>query len=172
MAEESGKKYRPVEDRIYRLLLERGWTVGTAESCTGGLIAAQIINVPGASDIFKSGYITYANEAKKSILGVRESTLTAFGAASAQTAQEMALGAAEAAGSECSVVSTGIAGPGGGTTRKPVGLVYIACCVNGNITVKEYHFQGSRSQIRNAAVEAALELLEECIQSYLPEERE
>lgn len=152
-----------VEEQVYLLLREKGYTVCTAESCTGGLAAAKIVNIPGASEVFETGYITYANEAKERLLGVKSSTLHRYGAVSEQTAREMAEGAVRASGSRCSIVTTGIAGPDGGTAQKPVGLVYIGCCINEKTTVREYRFQGSRSKIREDAAQAALELLAECL---------
>lgn len=153
----------PAEEQVYCLLREKGCTVCTAESCTGGLAAAKIVNNPGASEVFETGYITYANEAKERLLGVKHSTLEQYGAVSGQTAREMAEGAVRASGSRCSIVTTGIAGPDGGTPQKPVGLVYIGCCIDEKTTVREYRFQGSRSKIREEAAQAALELLAECL---------
>lgn len=148
-----------VEEKIVEILLRLGMTVATAESCTGGLVAANLVDVAGVSAAFNEGYITYANESKERLLGVRTETLQAFGAVSEETAREMALGAAKAAEADCSVVTTGIAGPGGGTPEKPVGLVYIGCCVKDSVTVKKCQFQGSRTQIRTDAAKAALTLL-------------
>ena len=148
-----------LEEKVVALLQEKEYTITTAESCTGGLVAATIINVSGASDIYNEGYITYANEAKERILGVAHNTLEAFGAVSEQTAKEMALGAAKAASSNVALSTTGIAGPGGGNDEKPVGLVYIGCAVNERVEVREYRFEGNRQEIRNAAVNKALQFL-------------
>ena len=115
----------PVEKKIERILKSRKLTVTTAESCTGGLIAGTLVNVPGISEVYKEGYITYSDEAKMKLLGVREETLAKYGAVSRQTAIEMAEGAARAAGADAAIAVTGIAGPDGGTEEKPVGLVYI-----------------------------------------------
>lgn len=150
---------RAVEECIAANLLETNRTISTAESCTGGLIAARLINVPGISASFIEGYVTYANSAKEKLLGVRGETLRTCGAVSPECAREMAAGCARSAGTDCSVVSTGIAGPDGGTPEKPVGLVYLACQVNGEVFVQESHFTGSRLEIRRAAAEKALELL-------------
>ena len=150
-----------LEEAVVTLLKEKHMTVTTAESCTGGLTAGRLLNVSGASDVYKEGYVTYANEAKEKLLGVSHKTLETYGAVSPQTAHEMAEGAAKAAGSDAAVGITGIAGPGGGTPEKPVGLVYIGCSVNGNVRVEEFHFQGNRSKNRDAAVVNALTILRE-----------
>jgi len=153
----------PVEYEVVELLKKNNLKVTFAESCTGGMLAARLVNVSGASEVFDSAVVTYSNEAKQTLLGVNKGTLEAFGAVSARTAEEMAVGASDRLGAEVAVSVTGIAGPGGGTERKPVGLVYIACNVLGNVTVKECHFTGERLDVRNAAVEAALQLLKECM---------
>ena len=150
-----------LEETAVEKLLAKGYTVTTAESCTGGLIAATLINVSGVSEIYREGYITYANESKEKLLGVRGETLRNYGAVSEQTAAEMALGAAKAAGADAALSVTGIAGPGGGTAEKPVGLVYIGCAVNGEVTVREYRFTGNREKNRDYAVARAITLLRE-----------
>lgn len=148
-----------LEERIIRELQKKKYTVTTAESCTGGLLAGRLLNVSGASEVYNEGHITYSNEAKMRLLGVSEETLKAYGAVSRQTAGEMAEGAAKAAGAQVGMSTTGIAGPGGGTPEKPVGLVYVGCYINGEVTVEECRFQGNREENRHAAVEAALQLL-------------
>lgn len=148
-----------LEEKAVEALLAKGYTVTTAESCTGGLIAATLINVSGVSEIYKEGYITYANEAKEKLLGVSRKTLEKHGAVSEETAREMAEGAAKSAGAEVSLVSTGIAGPSGGTKEKPVGLVYLGCCLKGKVTVRKENFHGDRESIRRQAATSALELL-------------
>lgn len=145
-----------LEQAVADLLLERKLTMTTAESCSGGLLAARMINVPGVSEVFKAGFITYANEAKQNLIGVREETLQQYGAVSSQTAEEMARGAARTAGADVAVSITGIAGPDGGTPEKPVGLVYIGCYVQGSVQVEEYHFSGSRMKIRESVTASAL----------------
>lgn len=145
-----------IEEQVVSRLLELNASVSTAESCTGGMIASMLVNVPGCSEVFDEGYVTYANSAKHKLLGVSGETLESFGAVSKETAEEMALGCAKAAGSMYSVVSTGIAGPDGGTIEKPVGLVWIGCCANEKAYVKECHFKGSRMEIRKAAAKEAL----------------
>ena len=148
-----------LEEKIVHKLLEKKYTVTTAESCTGGLLAGRILNVSGASGVYNEGHITYSNEAKKRILGVSHETLEKYGAVSEQTAGEMAVGAAKAAKAEVGLSTTGIAGPGGGTLEKPVGLIYVGCYINGETHVRECRFQGTREENRNATVEAALDLL-------------
>ncbi len=148
-----------LEEQIVRELQKRKHTVTTAESCTGGLLAGRILNVSGASEVYNEGHITYSNEAKERLLGVSHQTLETYGAVSRQTAEEMAKGAAKAAHAEVGLSTTGIAGPGGGTPDKPVGLVYVGCAINGKVTVKECRFHGNREENRNAAVEAVLQLL-------------
>lgn len=154
---------KEIEQEIAELLIQNHMTVTTAESCTGGLVAGRLINAAGISTAYRQGYITYANEAKHKLLGVKNKTLRKHGAVSRQTAKQMAKGAAKAAKADAAISVTGIAGPDGGTIEKPVGLVYIGCFVQGKVTVKECHFSGSRSEIRQETVESALILLRECI---------
>lgn len=152
-----------LEETVISLLKEKGLTVTTCESCTGGLLGARLTNVPGASEVYKQGFITYSNRAKRKLLDVKKNTLKDYGAVSDKTAKEMAKNGAFITGSDVCVSVTGIAGPGGGTPEKPVGLVYIACCYNGNITVNELHLKGSREKIRENTVVRALTLLREAI---------
>lgn len=147
-----------LEEKLVNALINKKYTITTAESCTGGLIAGTLINVAGASDVLSEGYITYSNEAKERLVSVNRETLKTYGAVSEQTAREMAEGAATAAGADVALSATGIAGPGGGTKEKPVGLVYIGCCVRGKTNVLKCQFDGSRSENRKASVECALEL--------------
>ncbi len=155
-----------LEKSVVDLLEANKLTISTSESCTGGMLASRLINVPGVSEVFKSGYITYSNKAKRRVLGVKRTTLDKYGAVSKQTAVEMAKGTAFVSKADVCVSVTGIAGPDGGTKEKPVGLIYIACNVKGNVTVKEYHFDGNRSKIRECTVSAALTLLRQCILEY------
>lgn len=155
-----------LEKAVADLLTVNRLSVVTVESCTGGLLAARLINVPGISEVFKAGLVTYANKAKRRLAGVKKSTLDKYGAVSEQTAREMAKGAALLHKADVAVSITGIAGPDGGTEKKPVGLVYIACCVCGTVTVKEFHFSGNRSKIRESSVSYALSLMRECILQY------
>ena len=152
-----------LEQHVLGLLKRRNMTLTTAESCTGGLLAGTLINVPGASDIYNEGYITYANESKHKILGVKKKTLKNEGAVSEACAKEMAKGAAKAAGANAAVAVTGIAGPGGGTEEKPVGLVYIACSINGKVWVERHQINGDRQKVRDLTVKRALDMLRRCL---------
>jgi len=148
-----------LEEQVVALMREKNLTLAVAESCTGGMLSSRIIDVAGVSDVYKAGFVTYANEAKQKLIGVKEETLVQYGAVSEQTAKEMILGALEAAEADMAVATTGIAGPGGGTKEKPVGLVYIACGNAENIVVEKCMFNGTRSEIRQASVEYALGML-------------
>ena len=151
------------EELVVEMLLKKQLTITTAESCTGGLIGATLVNVPGVSAVFKEGYITYANESKQKILGVSEDTLEKYGAVSEQTAREMAEGAIKAADADVSIAVTGIAGPDGGTDEKPVGLVYMACSYNGKTVAQRHVFDGDRLSVRNTTVFYALDLVRRTI---------
>ena len=150
------KKEEAPESRLVKLLLEKDLQITCAESCTGGMIASRLVNVPGVSEILMESYVTYSNEAKHRLLGVEQEALSKYGAVSQQVAFQMAEGAARAAGADAAIAVTGIAGPGGGTAQKPVGLVYIGTYLCGNIRVTENHFLGERYEIRRQAAEAAL----------------
>jgi PncC family amidohydrolase len=134
-------------------------TVATAESLTGGNVSARITAISGSSGYFLGGIVAYSNDAKASLLGVSEETLTTRGAVSAECAREMAEGARRALGADVAVATTGIAGPGGATERKPVGLVYIALAGPDGVTTEEFHFPGSRAVVIDASAEAALLML-------------
>lgn len=155
-----------LEKAVAELLIANELTVSVAESCTGGMLSARLINVPGISEVYKSGFITYSNKAKRRLLGVKKQTLDKHGAVSKETAKEMAKGTANLSKADVAVGITGIAGPDGGTDEKPVGLVYIGCSVCGTVTVKEYHFKGDRAKIRESAVAAALTMMRSCILEY------
>ena len=148
-----------LEEKLVKMLKKRGLTMSAAESCTGGMIAAKLVNVSGVSEVFRSGAVTYANEAKMQLLGVKKKTLRKYGAVSAQTAEEMAIGAAMNLDTDVAVAVTGIAGPDGGTKEKPVGLVYIGCYVCGQVNVYECHFTGTREKIRESTTIMALNLI-------------
>ena len=148
-----------LEERIVALMREKNLTLAAAESCTGGMLSSRIIDVAGVSDVYKAGFVTYANEAKQKLIGVKEETLKQFGAVSEQTAKEMVAGTLKAAEADVAVAITGIAGPGGGTKEKPVGLVYIACGSAENIVVERCLFSGTRSEIRQASADHALGML-------------
>ena len=148
-----------IEYRLMEEIISRGMTVSTAESCTGGMVASRLINYPGASEAFVNGFVTYTNESKHRLLGVSNDTLDKYGAVSPQTAEEMCRGAARAGGTNIGISTTGIAGPSGGSPEKPVGLVYIGVCINGNVTVKKLNNKGSRQEIRAKSAEAVLNML-------------
>lgn len=158
-----------LEKAVVDLLVANKLTVSTVESCTGGMLAARLINVPGISEVYKSGYITYSNKAKRKILGVKKGLLEKKGAVSEEVAKEMAKGAAVISKAEVAVSVTGIAGPGGGTEEKPVGLVYIACNVCGKTKVRKFNFRGNRAKIRETTVSSALILMRQCILEYYSE---
>ncbi len=159
----STKENESLEMAVVRLLKKHGLTVTTAESCTGGMLAARLVNVPGASDVFCEGYITYSNKSKRRLLDVNKRTLKKYGAVSEQTAREMAIGGVFANGADVCVAVTGIAGPDGGSEEKPVGLVYIACYLNDKALVEKYQFKGNRGKIREQTVVRALDLLRRSI---------
>lgn len=140
-------------DQLFDKLKHKGWTLVTAESCTGGMIAAAITDKAGSSTVFERGFITYSNDAKIENLSVSPSTIKAHGAVSAETAKEMAAGALKHSHADVAVSITGIAGPDGGTTEKPVGLVYTGYAIKGHPTQAHKHlFTGNRQEIRQQAV--------------------
>jgi nicotinamide-nucleotide amidase len=141
------------------LLKRNGFTLATAESCTGGLLAGRITDIPGSSEYFLEGAVTYSNESKMKLLGVPKKMIEDHGAVSEEVAQAMAAGIRNLAGSTFGIGITGIAGPGGGTDEKPVGLVYIAIADDANTSVKKFLFPGDRPFIRTLSVNAALDLL-------------
>ncbi len=145
-----------IEDIVCKLLLEKNLTISTAESCTGGLVSATLINYPGVSSVFMEGCVTYSNEAKINRLGVKKETLDKFGAVSEETAIEMAEGIAKNFKTNIGLSTTGIAGPGGGSNEKPVGLVYIGIYINGKTIVKKFIFDGNRQEIRLKATNTIL----------------
>lgn len=138
-----------------------------AESCTGGMIGAAVTDAPGASAYFLGSAVTYSNDAKVRLLGVSESTLEAHGAVSEETAREMANGAASLFGSDFSVAVTGIAGPGGATESKPVGLVYIAVSDGSRTVVTRNLFDGDRAEVRGKTVREACALLSDFVEGIL-----
>ena len=152
-----------LEEAVVALLKKHNLTLTTAESCTGGLLSARLVNVPGVSEVFLQGFITYSNKAKRKLLDVNKATLKKYGAVSEQTAKEMAKGGVFATDSDVCIAITGLAGPDGGTDEKPVGLVYIACYLNDKITVEAHHFKGNRNKIREQSVMRALDLLRRSI---------
>ena len=153
-----------IESRINRMFVpsESGHgaiTMATAESCTGGNVAARLTSLAGSSEYVLGGIVAYSNDAKSSLLGVSQQTLATRGAVSAECAREMAEGARRAFGADLGVSTTGIAGPGGATGRKPVGLVYIALAGPDGVLVEEFHFPGGRAVVTDAATDAALLML-------------
>lgn len=151
---------------VVQLLVENKFTIAIAESCTGGMLSSSIVDVPGASSVFKVGYITYSNESKIKELGVLEETLAQYGAVSAKTAEEMAYGAVKEGHAQVGVSITGLAGPDGETVEKPIGLVYIGCFIGEQYFIKEFRFNGGRKKIREYAVKNALDFLRRCIKEY------
>lgn len=148
-----------LENVVGELLVKKNLTIATAESCTGGLLAGTIINYPGISSVFLEGAVTYSNEAKMKRLGVKKETLEKYGAVSEETAREMAEGIAKVANTDIGISVTGIAGPGGGTKDKPVGLVYVGMYIKGKVIVKRFSFPGDRQKVRQRTVMNALDFL-------------
>lgn len=140
-----------LENVVGEMLVNRNLTISTAESCTGGMVAATLINYAGISSVLMEGAVTYSNEAKINRLGVLRETLEVYGAVSSEVAAEMAQGIAKTAGTNIGLSSTGIAGPGGGSDEKPVGLVYIGLYINGKVKTKKLNLSGNRQKIRERA---------------------
>lgn len=163
MAEE---KLEVLAKELVDLMKKRKMLLSTVESCTGGAVSAKIVDIPGASDVLMQGLVTYSNEAKQRLAGVSTDTLEKWGAVSEQTAMEMACGGNKSGNTDVCVSTTGIAGPGGGTPQKPVGLVYIACDIRGETVVRRLDLSGSRMDIRIQTVEEALKLVMDCVSSY------
>ena len=151
-----------LEMAVVRLLKKYELAVTTAESCTGGMMAARIVNVPGASEVFRQGLVTYSNKAKRKLLDVNKATLKKYGAVSKETVKEMATGGVFASDADACVAVTGIAGPDS-EEDKPVGLVYIGCYMKDKVEVEKYQFKGSRQKVREQAVVRGLDLLRRCI---------
>lgn len=143
--------------RTAEQLLKHGLSITTAESCTGGWIAKILTDVPGSSGWFERGFVTYSNEAKQDMLGVQASTLQQHGAVSEEVIRQMASGALRNSRADVSVAVSGIAGPGGGTTDKPLGTVWLAWAAGENLKTLHVHLSGERSRIREQAVELALQ---------------
>lgn len=154
---------KTLEEAVVDMLRDQQLTLALAESCTGGEIAARIVNVPGASQVFTHGFVTYSNRAKRKCLGVKKATLKLEGAVSAKCAKEMAKGGCNAAEADICLSITGLAGPDGGTKETPVGTVFMGCCYNGKVVTREFHFTGNRTKIRQQATAHALAFLRECM---------
>ena len=155
-----------IVENLVQSLAEMGLTISTAESCTGGMVASTIIDVSGASDVYNEGFITYSNEAKMKYLNVSEETLENHGAVSEETVKEMASGCRKVTGCDVAVVTSGVAGPGGGSVEKPVGLVYIGCAYKDVVEVRTYKFEGDRTGIRKQATEEAIKMTMEMIENH------
>jgi PncC family amidohydrolase len=149
-----------LEEQVGQVLLARGWRVATAESCTGGMIAHRLTNIAGSSAYVLGGIVAYANEVKILLLDVRPDTLMAHGAVSAPVAEEMVLGVLARLDADVAVSVTGIAGPGGGTAEKPVGLTYLAVATRAGVFRSErYVWRGDRLAVKQQSSDAALRLL-------------
>jgi len=148
------------EERLAELLCQKGLTIAVAESCTGGLLASRITDVPGSSAYFRGGIVAYTNTVKETILGVPKDVLSVHGAISSECAREMALGALRVFGADLALATTGIAGPDGGTEGKPVGLVYISLAArDGTLMLRRLRFDGARKENKWSTTEAAFQLL-------------
>ena len=148
-----------LQDTVAKLLIDKNMTIGVSESCTGGLVSAKLIEYPGVSEVFLEGAVTYSNEAKTRTLNVKKETLDKFGAVSHETAREMAEGIAKRCGSRVGISTTGIAGPGGGTDEKPVGLVYFGLYLDGEVKSFKHIFTGDRNSVRNRASMTAINIV-------------
>lgn len=155
-----------MKESVIRTLIDKKITIATAESCTGGMLGKEITSVSGASEIYGFGFITYANEAKMQLLGVKKETLEKYGAVSKETAMEMAIGARKNAQSDIAVSTTGIAGPGGGTKEKPVGLVYISLAYEGGTQVKRLNLSGDRDSVRKQTCENVFNFIDEFLKTH------
>ena len=145
-----------IEEVVSKMLVENNLKIAVAESCTGGMVSASLINYPGISSVFMEGCVTYSNEAKMKSLGVKKETLDVYGAVSDKCAKEMASGVAARYNTNIGIATTGIAGPGGGTDEKPVGLVYFGIYINGKVISKKYVFNGDRQGVRERATRTIL----------------
>jgi PncC family amidohydrolase len=146
-------------ETVLELSRASGWTLATAESCTGGLVGARLTEVPGASDTYVGGIVAYSDDVKRAQLAVRAKTLQEHGAVSAETAAEMAAGARRALAADVAVAVTGVAGPGSGKPDKPVGLVYITVASPDGAATEKLHIEGDRHAVREGATDAALRLV-------------
>jgi PncC family amidohydrolase len=160
---------KPIEVRIGEVMQELSLTVAVAESCTGGLVGSRLTDVAGSSTYFLGGVVAYSNDAKVKLLDVRRETLAEHGAVSEQAAREMAEGVRHCFGTDIGLAVTGIAGPGGATKDKPVGLMWLALDAEGDIQARSIRLAGDRRQNKAGAAEQLLSLLEEYIDSLLPE---
>lgn len=150
-----------LEKEIGDLLRQKGMTLGAVESATGGLISHRITNVPGSSDYFKGSVAAYSNEIKAGVVGVKQGSIDRYGAVSAQVAEEMAEGGRKLLAVDICIADTGVAGPGGATPEKPVGLFFLGLAHGGRAYSRQHNFRGSREQNKQDAAEAALKWLKE-----------
>ena len=156
-------RFVSLADELGSLLRAKGKTIAAAESCTGGKVGDMITSVPGSSDYFLGGIISYSNDAKVRLLGVDSETISAEGAVSEEVALQMALGARWAFGADIGVSTTGIAGPGGGSAAKPVGLVYVAVSIGDKGVCRKHVFTGARDDVKKSSSESALALVVEVL---------
>lgn len=154
---------KPLASEVVSALLARGLTLSTAESCTGGRIGAAVTGIPGSSQVYLGGIISYTNGVKEKLLGVPGALLAEIGAVSGPVAEQMAKGARAATNSGLAVSATGLAGPGGDDYGNPVGTVFLGYADKKTVFSREFHFQGDRETVQNAAAQAALELLLEMV---------
>ena len=161
---------KTLEATVVDMLREQGMTLSLVESLTGGMIASRIVNVPGASDVFLNGFVTYTNEAKHNLVGVKKKTLEKHGAVSEKCAKQMAKGGRLVSGTDICVSVTGIAGPDGGTEETPVGTVFMGCSLADRTIVKECHFTGNRAKIREQTTAHAIVFLRSCLLDWLDDE--
>jgi nicotinamide-nucleotide amidase len=150
--------------RVGERLAARGLRLTTAESCTGGMVAARLTDPAGASRFLAAGLVTYSDDAKIRVLGVKPETLAAHGAVSEPVVREMVAGARMVGASQAAIAITGVAGPGGGSAEKPVGTVWLAASVLDTVAVEAHHFPGDRARVREASVRATLELLDRVLE--------
>ena len=149
--------------RILDTCRERGLTIGVAESCSGGLLGGRLTAVPGSSDVFMGGVIAYHNDVKRDLLGVREASLAKHGAVSEEVVREMATGARRVTGARIGLAITGVAGPSGGSEEKPVGTIWIAADIDGDVTARRLMLWGDRAEIRERSAQWTLDLLRQCL---------
>ena len=163
---EPNELLEPLEIIAGKMLAARNLTIACAESCTGGLLTSRLTDIAGSSAYVMGSVVSYTNHIKESLVGVRHATLAAHGAVSAETAREMADGIRHAIGTDIGIGITGIAGPGGGTATKPVGLVFIAISADKGTIVRENHFTGTRTENKRASTEIALSMLVEYLSKH------
>jgi PncC family amidohydrolase len=152
-------KEKSIQNTCAKVLIDKGLRIAVAESCTGGLLSCKLTDIPGSSAYFDRGFITYSNLSKIEMLGVSKETIDEHGAVSSETALEMAKGALKNSSADIALAITGIAGPTGGTVKKPVGTVFIALAAKTKVNCQKYNFSGNRLEIREQASIAALKML-------------